>query len=572
MTDTTEHPTPETLDTFIAGGLPAGDHSAVDAHLATCPACSATVKEAATADRAMQTALASAGPDGGFDDRLIAAVRAAALPRPAFRLHPAVRRAAVAAAAVLVVGGVGYLGAAGMNGAFDWRSANRFPSASNLHQIGQAIILYDGGNGHAGGGTEKWDFTGGSDPSKNWGDFGSTRPEAKLEGTRNYGVRPAADGKFDYGANNPFGESAHDNGQTGRPLFSGGSVDKSTGSSPYDGQDSTLLPNANGDAAPGSTTPRPLLPPMSDKLANGLTGGRDKFRDEWTKQLIDSEEKKVPYTNILQYSPDWPQLSKMRDDEVRQEQGEGDATRTFGPGNGEGRQTQVAAAPPAPPRFRPLAVGAIPTADKLPVYVDATVHGSAPGGTGSAANGGQDAAGTNKGLSEAFANEFKQGNRGEAAYTFKGPDKADMLGGADLTQTPVAAAPTPLATRLGAGDDRQDRRRSRGVRGHDRIAEAAQRQDPRHDHAAGFAGTAGRAGAVAAGAGGSEIAADLGRGHHQGIHRPEERAGRGPGDAGPAAGPDQKREGVHQGPAGGRDRTEHLAGQDREGRGAAAVF
>jgi type II secretory pathway component GspD/PulD (secretin)/tetratricopeptide (TPR) repeat protein len=51
---------------------------------------------------------------------------------------------------------------------------------------------------------------------------------------------------------------------------------------------------------------------------------RDKFRDEWTKQLIDSEEKKIPYTNIIQYSPDWPQLSKMRDDEVREEQGEGD--------------------------------------------------------------------------------------------------------------------------------------------------------------------------------------------------------------------------------------------------------
>jgi prepilin-type N-terminal cleavage/methylation domain-containing protein/prepilin-type processing-associated H-X9-DG protein len=55
--------------------------------------------------------------------------------------------------------------------------------------------------------------------------------------------------------NNPFCGSGHDNIYTGRaalattsagPFVSGGTCNKASSSSPYDGQDSILLPNANG--------------------------------------------------------------------------------------------------------------------------------------------------------------------------------------------------------------------------------------------------------------------------------------------------------------------------------------
>jgi general secretion pathway protein D len=51
---------------------------------------------------------------------------------------------------------------------------------------------------------------------------------------------------------------------------------------------------------------------------------RDKFNNEFTKVLIEAEEKKIPYDNTINYSSDWPELSKRRDQEVKEERGDAD--------------------------------------------------------------------------------------------------------------------------------------------------------------------------------------------------------------------------------------------------------
>jgi hypothetical protein len=194
MTHDTPHPDPETIDAYVAAGMLDAERSAVDAHLAVCPACTAIVEQATTADRAMLGALASAGPADGFDDRLVTAVRAAATPR--MRLSPPVRRAAIAAAAVLVVGTFGYVGSVHINGGAQ-RLASNARSKSNLHQMGLAIVLYGNGqDGDYGRSTETvrdlddlkkkagepWDYGGGSATASNWAKWGPVSTKSPFDG------------------------------------------------------------------------------------------------------------------------------------------------------------------------------------------------------------------------------------------------------------------------------------------------------------------------------------------------------------------------------------------------------
>lgn len=50
-----------------------------------------------------------------------------------------------------------------------------------------------------------------------------------------------------------------------------------------------------------------------------------RIREEWrtnvTEQMIDTEERKIPYADILRYPPNWPDLSERRDRTVDQERG-----------------------------------------------------------------------------------------------------------------------------------------------------------------------------------------------------------------------------------------------------------
>ena len=42
---------------------------------------------------------------------------------------------------------------------------------------------------------------------------------------------------------------------------------------------------------------------------------------ETTNQMNDAEERKIPYEDILRYPENWPDISEMRDAEVKSERG-----------------------------------------------------------------------------------------------------------------------------------------------------------------------------------------------------------------------------------------------------------
>jgi general secretion pathway protein D len=49
---------------------------------------------------------------------------------------------------------------------------------------------------------------------------------------------------------------------------------------------------------------------------------RERYDKEWTETLTETEEKKVPFNDILQYPDDWPDISATRDRTVAEERGE----------------------------------------------------------------------------------------------------------------------------------------------------------------------------------------------------------------------------------------------------------
>jgi general secretion pathway protein D len=49
---------------------------------------------------------------------------------------------------------------------------------------------------------------------------------------------------------------------------------------------------------------------------------REMFDDQWTKQLNDANERKIPYDDLVAYPPDWPKIAEMRDKEVADDRGD----------------------------------------------------------------------------------------------------------------------------------------------------------------------------------------------------------------------------------------------------------
>jgi type II secretory pathway component GspD/PulD (secretin)/tetratricopeptide (TPR) repeat protein len=62
---------------------------------------------------------------------------------------------------------------------------------------------------------------------------------------------------------------------------------------------------------------------LEDKAANQRQRKYiEDFNVNFTAQLNDAKERIVPYDDIIRYSPDWPKISEMRDEEVAAERGE----------------------------------------------------------------------------------------------------------------------------------------------------------------------------------------------------------------------------------------------------------
>lgn len=100
----------EQIAAALAGGLGAADQVRFDAHAAECAACAAELKASRELEEHMSTLFAL--PAAGLEDRIIGSLREAATPSAwtsPMRIHPQVRKAATAVAAVIVLGGFGYV-------------------------------------------------------------------------------------------------------------------------------------------------------------------------------------------------------------------------------------------------------------------------------------------------------------------------------------------------------------------------------------------------------------------------------------------------------------------------------
>src|SRR6202034_543303 len=102
----------EQIAIYLTDGLSADERANFEAHAAECADCAAKLAWAKGEDESLRGLFAEIEPAPGFEDRVIQRLRTSgprtfALSRP-IRLHPAILRAAGAAAAIVVIGGLGF--------------------------------------------------------------------------------------------------------------------------------------------------------------------------------------------------------------------------------------------------------------------------------------------------------------------------------------------------------------------------------------------------------------------------------------------------------------------------------
>src|SRR4051812_42407359 len=109
MIEDTEHTWfTDRIAAAIAGGLSPDEQSRFDAHVATCEPCRREADELRDLEDRMTTLFAPALAAPDFEDRLIARFRDRTTSRlrlrlPQFTTHPAIRRAAATAAAIILL-------------------------------------------------------------------------------------------------------------------------------------------------------------------------------------------------------------------------------------------------------------------------------------------------------------------------------------------------------------------------------------------------------------------------------------------------------------------------------------
>src|SRR5688572_27558902 len=141
----------EQIAAAITSGLSPEERSRFAEHAESCEACRAELDRATSDERSFVDLFEFARPAPGLEDRLIQSLRAESSPRRAF-VHPYVRRAATGVAAAIVLGG---LGAVLMPALQSRRmpdvhaTAQRVTGASNLRQIGDAVLPHSNENENA---------------------------------------------------------------------------------------------------------------------------------------------------------------------------------------------------------------------------------------------------------------------------------------------------------------------------------------------------------------------------------------------------------------------------------------
>jgi hypothetical protein len=102
----------ERIATYLTDGMSGEERSEFESHAAGCADCAGKLAWAKGEDESLRELFAEIAPSAGFEDRVIQRLRRSGWKMPglmgSIRLRPAVVKAATAAAAIVLVGGLGY--------------------------------------------------------------------------------------------------------------------------------------------------------------------------------------------------------------------------------------------------------------------------------------------------------------------------------------------------------------------------------------------------------------------------------------------------------------------------------
>ena len=225
----------EQIATYLANGLRGEELTRFESHATACAACAQEFSHARNLEREMTALFPDAIPTSDLEDRLIRRLRFS----DRGRFHPIVRRVAVAAAAAIMLGGLGLIGQQYLMHEDRLSLASvvdRVRAASNLSQIGQGMLLYSNENkgayarpaSTAPSSNAEWQFGGGLSTSLNWSDRSKQPPTSGLSDNYQdpYPSQPAPAGNVAYGdkhvefQSTPFKASDQDGDALGRRGFS----------------------------------------------------------------------------------------------------------------------------------------------------------------------------------------------------------------------------------------------------------------------------------------------------------------------------------------------------------------
>ncbi len=177
----------ERIAVALASGLDAAEQVRFDDHASQCPACAAELSASREMEKQMSGLFAL--PTPGLEDRIIDSLRVVRRGwNPNFQLHPAVRRAATAVAAVIVLAGFGYVA----DQQIERAEAPRTQVASNLRSIDQSILLYsnDTKSPYPRRVAGSMNMAGGSETNSGGKDL-------QFRGTNGYSAAPSTNGPYD---------------------------------------------------------------------------------------------------------------------------------------------------------------------------------------------------------------------------------------------------------------------------------------------------------------------------------------------------------------------------------------
>lgn len=153
----------EQIATYLADGLDGDERARFEAHAQDCGDCRTALEEARRVESRLSELFADATPAVGFEDRIISRLREK--PNRRIWIHPFVMRAAATAAAVVLVGSVGYV--ANQQLTTQPRVALSSPTGESSQGGSLRLPPLTAPSANP----ENWDFGGGASSATYWSSF-----------------------------------------------------------------------------------------------------------------------------------------------------------------------------------------------------------------------------------------------------------------------------------------------------------------------------------------------------------------------------------------------------------------